>query len=68
MKDQMELLKDLSAANVVYTTALDDLTPVAFLNGDRLRLNLRFDGKKYRESISELLWKIRLISCSVLSK
>ena len=28
----------------------DDLTPVAFLNGDRLHLNLRFDPKKYRES------------------
>ena len=28
----------------------DDLTPVAFMNGDRLHLNLRFDPKKYRES------------------
>ena len=35
---------------VMKEETFDDLTPVAFLNGDRLRLNLRFDRKKYRES------------------
>nr|MCR4761974.1 amino acid adenylation domain-containing protein [Lachnospiraceae bacterium] len=35
---------------VMKEESFDDLTPVAFLNGDKLHLNLRFDKKKYRES------------------
>lgn len=35
---------------VLKEETFDDLTPVAFMNGERLHLNLRFDNKKYRES------------------
>ena len=35
---------------VIREETFDDLTPVAFMNGDRLHLNLRFDKSKYRES------------------
>ncbi|MBR1856785.1 MAG: amino acid adenylation domain-containing protein, partial [Oribacterium sp.] len=35
---------------VMKEETFDDLTPVAYMNGDCLHLNLRFDKKKYRES------------------
>ena len=35
---------------VLKEESFDDLTPVVFLNNDRLHINLRFDKKKYKES------------------